>query len=77
MFPSIWDINIYKMRESELASGKKKTGKQDTALPSGSAPPGMQRGGANFVNVLKSTAAEATGQLGSWARVATSGEIWR
>lgn len=27
--------------------------KQDTALPSGSPPPGMQHSGANFVNVLK------------------------
>lgn len=32
----------------------------------------MQHGGANFVNVLKTTEAEATGQLGSWAHVATS-----
>lgn len=58
-------ISMKWTRGSEWACGaEKKERKQDTALPSGSLPPGMQRGRANFVNVLKSTEAEATGQLG-------------
>lgn len=67
------DVDIYEINESLWASAKKikEERKQDTALPSGSPPPGMQHDGANFVVVLKTT--EATGQLGSHCSI---GEIW-